>query len=43
MAIKANTADGSRYLPEFNLQVVNEKEEVVAKIKKTLYVRKKPV
>jgi acyl-coenzyme A thioesterase PaaI-like protein len=43
MAIKANTADGSRYLPEFNLQVVDEKEDIVAKIKKTVYVRKKPV
>jgi acyl-coenzyme A thioesterase PaaI-like protein len=42
LAIKANTADGSRYLPEFNLQVVDKKEKIVAKIKKTLYVRKKP-
>jgi acyl-coenzyme A thioesterase PaaI-like protein len=41
-AIKANTADGSRYLPEFNLEVVDENEQIVATIKKTVYVRKKP-
>lgn len=43
LAIKANTIDGSRYLPEFNLQVVDQREELVARIKKTVYVRKKPV
>ena len=42
MAIKANTADGSRYLPEFNLEVVDDDEQIVATIKKTVYVRKKP-
>ena len=42
LAIKANTADGSRYLPEFNLEVVDEDEQIVATIKKTVYVRKKP-
>ena len=41
MAIKANTADGRRYLPEFEIEVVDEKEEIVARIKKTVYVRKK--
>ena len=41
LTIKANTMDGSRYLPEFNFQVVDEENEVVANIKKTVYIRKK--
>jgi len=41
MAIKENTADGRKYLPEFNLQVVDEKDKVVARIRKIIYVRKK--
>ena len=43
LTIKANTIDGGRYLPEFNLQVVDDENEVVAKIKKTVYVRKKSI
>jgi hypothetical protein len=41
LTIKANTMDGSRYLPEFDLKVVDEQNEVVANIKKTVYIRKK--
>jgi len=39
-AIKQNTANGNRYLPEFDLQVVDAENKIVAKIKKTVYVRK---
>lgn len=40
-AIKANTADGNSYLPEFNLQIVDEDDRIVARLNKTVYVRKK--
>lgn len=39
--INAHTADGDKYLPEFDLQVVDADENIVAKIKKTVYVRRK--
>jgi hypothetical protein len=39
-AIKQNTANGGRYLPEFDLQVIDAENKIVAKIKKTVYVRK---
>ena len=39
--IKENTATGDAYLPEFSVDIVNESEEVVATVKKILYVRKK--
>ena len=40
-AIMANTADGNSYLPEFNLQIVDEEDRIVARLNKTVYVRKK--
>ena len=40
-AIRANTADGDSYLPEFNLQIVDEEDRIVARLNKTVYVRKK--
>jgi len=39
--IRANTADGNSYLPEFNLQIVDEDDRIVARLNKTVYVRKK--
>lgn len=39
--IRANTADGNSYLPEFNLQIVDEEDRIVARLNKTVYVRKK--
>lgn len=42
-AIKQNTANGGSYLPEFDLQVIDAENKIVAKIKKTVYVRKKGV
>ncbi|MES0350511.1 MAG: DUF4442 domain-containing protein, partial [Desulfobacteria bacterium] len=39
--IKENTAKGDAYLPEFSVDIVNESGEVIATVKKILYVRKK--
>lgn len=39
--IRNNTADGEKYLPEFNLEIVGDDGEIVAKVKKILYVRRK--
>ena len=39
--IRDNIADGSKYLPEFDVKIVDENGEVVANVKKTLYIRKK--
>ena len=39
--IKENTATGDAYLPEFSVDIVNESGEVIATVKKTLYVRNK--
>jgi acyl-coenzyme A thioesterase PaaI-like protein len=40
-AIHAHTADGGKYLPEFTVAVVDAKGDLVARVKKTLYVRRK--
>ena len=39
--ITENTAKGDAYLPEFSVDIVNESREVIATVKKILYVRKK--
>jgi len=39
--IKANTRDGNSYFPEFDLRVVDAESKIVAKIHKTVYVRRK--
>ncbi|WP_035055542.1 DUF4442 domain-containing protein [Andreprevotia chitinilytica] len=39
--IRAQTSDGQKYLPEFTVDVVNAQNELVAQVKKTLYVRRK--
>jgi acyl-coenzyme A thioesterase PaaI-like protein len=39
--IKENTATGDAYLPEFSVDIVDESGEVIATVKKILYVRKK--
>lgn len=39
--IREKTASGNKYLPKFEVDVVNEKGELVAKALKTLYIRKK--
>ncbi len=40
-AIHTRTADGGKYLPEFVVEIRNAEEEVVARVEKTLYVRRK--
>jgi acyl-coenzyme A thioesterase PaaI-like protein len=39
--IRRNTADGSKYLPEFHLHIVDDSGEIVAKVRKILYIRRK--
>lgn len=39
--IRQNTANGEIYLPHFSIRVFDEEGEMVARIKKVLYVRKK--
>ena len=40
--IKKNTANGDKYLPVIPVNIIDEKGEIVAKVNKTLYIRKKP-
>ena len=40
--IKRNTANGDKYLPSFNLEIFDEHHDLVAKVAKVIYVRKKP-
>lgn len=40
--IRTNTVDGQKYLPQFTIDVVDADKQLVARIKRTLYVRKKP-
>jgi acyl-coenzyme A thioesterase PaaI-like protein len=39
--IENNTAEGDKYLPEIPVDIINEQGEIIAKVNKTLYVRKK--
>jgi acyl-coenzyme A thioesterase PaaI-like protein len=39
--IKAQTADGRKYLPQFQIEVKNEAGDVVARVLHTLYIRKR--
>ena len=41
-AILQNTASGEKYFPEFTVEITDVQGEVVAKVLKTLYVRRKP-
>ena len=40
-AIRSATADGDKYLPQWTLSILDEQDEVVATVLKTLYVRRK--
>jgi acyl-coenzyme A thioesterase PaaI-like protein len=40
--IKVNTASGEKYFPTFNIEIRDNNNELVAKAKKTVYVKKKP-
>jgi acyl-coenzyme A thioesterase PaaI-like protein len=39
--IKARTAEGEKYLPELTLEIKDRSGEIVARVVKTLYVRRK--
>jgi len=39
--IMKNTAGGQKYFPEFSVDIENEAGETVARVVKTLYIRKK--
>lgn len=39
--IRRHTADGRKYLPEFNLKILDDDGNVIAKVKKILYIRRK--
>ncbi len=39
--IRMNTASGQKYLPEFNLEIIDDDGGIVAKVKKILYIRRK--
>ena len=41
-AIRSVTASGEKHLPQWTLSVVDEQDEVVATVLKTLYVRRRP-
>jgi acyl-coenzyme A thioesterase PaaI-like protein len=41
-SIRANTAEGQKYLPQFIIDIVDADKQLVARVKRTLYVRKKP-
>jgi acyl-coenzyme A thioesterase PaaI-like protein len=40
--IRKMTAGGEKYLPEFHVEIRDEQEQLVARVHKTLYVRRKP-
>ncbi|MDX1756202.1 MAG: DUF4442 domain-containing protein, partial [Marinobacter sp.] len=41
--IRSQTAGGNKYFPEFMVEIRDEEQELVAKVRKTLYVKRKPV
>jgi acyl-coenzyme A thioesterase PaaI-like protein len=40
--IRAEAAGGEKVLPEFDTDIVNAEDEVIAKVRRTVYVRLKP-
>lgn len=40
--IRAKTASGEKYLPEFTGRIINSKGELIAEVKRILYIRLKP-
>lgn len=39
--IYQSTSNGDKYLPEFQINIVDESEEIVARVTKQLYIRRK--
>ncbi len=40
--IKEKTENGDKYLPQYEIDIVDEDQNLIARINKTLYIRKKP-
>lgn len=40
--IKEKTANGDKYLPEFELDIIDSEQALIARVNKTLYIKKKP-
>ncbi|MDH5630669.1 MAG: DUF4442 domain-containing protein [Gammaproteobacteria bacterium] len=40
--IKAKTAKGEKYLPEFEIDLIDEEQNLIARVHKTIYIKKKP-
>jgi acyl-coenzyme A thioesterase PaaI-like protein len=40
--IREHTKKGEKYLPEFQVDILDEKNKLVARVNKTLYVKRKP-
>lgn len=40
--IRERTAFGEKYLPEFVVEIVDEEHKLIARVNRTLYVRRKP-
>lgn len=40
--IKYKTATGEKYLPSFNIKVIDQNHDIVANVNKTIYIKKKP-
>jgi len=41
--IRQHTADGEKYLPEFMVEIRDDNSDLVAMVRKTIYVRRKKV
>ncbi|MDH5630490.1 MAG: DUF4442 domain-containing protein [Gammaproteobacteria bacterium] len=39
--IKAKTAKGEKYLPEFEIDLIDEEQNLIARVHKTIYIKKK--
>ena len=39
--IKNNTANGDKYLPQYEVDIIDEEKNLIARVNKTLYIRKK--
>ncbi|MCY7295281.1 DUF4442 domain-containing protein [Alteromonas sp. a30] len=39
--IKSNTADGNKYLPQYEVDIIDENRNLIARVNKTIYVRRK--
>lgn len=40
--VKAHTANGEKYLPQFHVEIFDEEQKLVARVHRTVYVRRKP-